>query len=433
MTPPDAFAAPTSAPGASTEQGDVLVLGAGMVGASIAAHLQMRGLKTILVDRQGPGEGTSFGNACQIQREAVLPHPFPRSLSLLMRYARNNSIDAYYHTAMLPKLLSPFYQFWKNSHPDRYKVIAKDWAALIAECIDDHMDLATKAGATDLLRPGGYLTVYRDGHQMQEHLHEAEIAKRDFGVEYDVMDAAGLAQVEPHLRTGLTGATRWTQPLTAMDPHLLTAAYARYFQSLGGSMVTGDARSLSAGGAGWLVKTADGAATAPRAVLALGPWGPDVSARFGYKPPMFVKRGYHMHYRPDGNAVLNNPVQDIANGYMIIPMLKGIRLTTGAEFADRDAAPTPVQLGRAEPKARDLMPMLGTRTDAEPWMGSRPCTPDMLPIIGPAPGQKGLWYAFGHAHQGLTLGPTTGRLLGQMMTGETPFTDPTPYRPERFS
>jgi D-amino-acid dehydrogenase len=56
----------------------------------------------------------------------------------------------------------------------------------------------------------------------------------------------------------------------------------------------------------------------------------------------------------------------------------------------------------------------------------------MLPIIGPAPGQPELWFGFGHGHQGLTLGPTTGRLLAAMMTGDQPFTDPTAFRPERF-
>jgi D-amino-acid dehydrogenase len=113
-------------------------------------------------------------------------------------------------------------------------------------------------------------------------------------------------------------------------------------------------------------------------------------------------------------------------------MQRGIRLTTGAEFAHRDASPSAIPLTRAEAQARRLLPALGKRLDADPWMGVRPCTPDMLPIIGRAPGHQGVWYAFGHCHQGLTLGPTTGRLLAEMMAGETPFTDPAPYRPERF-
>jgi len=56
----------------------------------------------------------------------------------------------------------------------------------------------------------------------------------------------------------------------------------------------------------------------------------------------------------------------------------------------------------------------------------------MRPVIGPAPSHKGLWFSFGHAHHGLTLGPASGRLLAEMMTGETPFCDPSPYRADRF-
>jgi D-amino-acid dehydrogenase len=138
-----------------------------------------------------------------------------------------------------------------------------------------------------------------------------------------------------------------------------------------------------------------------------------------------------MHYRMRGNATLNRPILDTESRFLLAPMRAGVRLTTGAEFAANDAPPTPIQLERAEPVARSLLP-LEDRVDVTPWMGVRPCTPDMLPVIGPMPGQKGTWCAFGHAHQGLTLGPTTGRLLAEMMTGEAPFLDPAPYRAERF-
>ena len=57
----------------------------------------------------------------------------------------------------------------------------------------------------------------------------------------------------------------------------------------------------------------------------------------------------------------------------------------------------------------------------------------MRPVIGPAPRHPGLWFAFGHAHHGFTLGPATGRLVAEMMTGDTPFADPAPFRAERFA
>ena len=90
-----------------------------------------------------------------------------------------------------------------------------------------------------------------------------------------------------------------------------------------------------------------------------------------------------------------------------------------------------MQLKRDEPLARELFP-LAERLDPEPWVGRRPCLPDMVPVIGKGERHHGLWFAFGHAHHGFTLGPVTGRLLAEMMTGEEPFTEPSCYAAGRF-
>jgi D-amino-acid dehydrogenase len=118
-------------------------------------------------------------------------------------------------------------------------------------------------------------------------------------------------------------------------------------------------------------------------------------------------------------------------GYVLAPMEQGIRLTTGAEFAARDAPPTPVQFDRLMPRAKSLFP-LGEPAESEPWLGRRPCFPDSRPVIGRAPGQAGLWLCYGHGHYGLTLGPVSGRLISEMMTGTVPVTDPKPFGAERF-
>ena len=120
------------------------------------------------------------------------------------------------------------------------------------------------------------------------------------------------------------------------------------------------------------------------------------------------------------------------NGYVLAPMEQGIRLTTGVEFAARDAAPTPVQFGRLMPAARELFP-LGDPVEPQPWLGARPCFADSRPVISRAPGQRGLWLAFGHGHWGLTLSAVTGRLIAEMMTGAAPFCDPKPFGAERFA
>jgi D-amino-acid dehydrogenase len=166
-------------------------------------------------------------------------------------------------------------------------------------------------------------------------------------------------------------------------------------------------------------------------VVALGPWSDLIFRPLGYSIPLGIKRGYHLHLAPRGNAVLNHPVLDFDLGFLLAPMNRGIRLTTGVEFAGRDAPSTPIQIEQALPRARALFP-LGEAIEAKPWKGARPCLPDMLPVIGKAPRHAGLWFDFGHQHHGLTLGPATGRLLAEMMTGETPFADPRPFAAERF-
>ena len=410
---------------------DVMVLGAGIVGVSVAVHLQKRGFAVALVDRRGPGEETSFGNAGLIQSEGIFPYGFPHDFGALVRYAMNNTTDAHYHLRTLPKLAPFLARYWWSSRPTRHAAIARCYAPLILRSVPEHLTLAEEAGAMDLIRRRGWIKLFRTEAPMSIALQEADALKREFGVNYAALDDAALAGKEPHLDGGLIGGLHWTDPASVTDPHALTLAYVRLFERLGGKFLIGDAATFASAGRGWRVGTEAGPVDADKAVVALGPWSESVFRRLGYRIPFAVKRGYHMHYEPAGNAVLNHTVLDLERGYLLAPMARGIRLTTGAEFADRDDPKTPVQLERAEPVAKALFP-LGRRVDPEPWMGSRPCTPDMMPIIGPAPRHKGLWFTFGHAHHGLTLGPVTGRLVAEMMTGATPFTDPKPYRADRF-
>jgi D-amino-acid dehydrogenase len=254
---------------------------------------------------------------------------------------------------------------------------------------------------------------------------------RQYGVAGEILDTAAIMAREPHLTGDFSGAIHFPTPGFVPDPGGLAKAYAALFGRKGGRYLVGDARTLEQSGGRWRVATLEGTITARDVVVAMGPWSDQIFAPLGYSIPLQVKRGYHLHLKPRGNAVLNHPVLDTDLGYLLAPMNRGIRLTTGAEFAHRDAPPTPVQVERALPRAHRLFP-LGEPVDAAPWKGARPCLPDMLPVIGKAPRHSGLWFDFGHQHHGLTLGPATGRLLAEMMTGETPFADVRPFAVERF-
>jgi D-amino-acid dehydrogenase len=410
---------------------DVLVLGAGMVGVSAALHLQQRGRDVILVDRHElAGEETSFGNAGIIESASVFPLMFPRDFGLILQYALNRSPHVRYSLSDLPTSLPWLLRYFLASSPDRALRSATAELPLIKRSLLEHEALMAEAGVPDLLRRTGWIKLFRSDATLASGVRDFERA-RQYGVAGEVLDGKAIVAREPNLTGEFAGAVYYPAPGFVPDPGALAKAYAALFTRKGGRFVVGDALTLEQTDGRWRVSGPDGAVSAREVVVALGPWSDLVFRPLGYSIPLGVKRGYHLHLAPRGNAVLSHPVLDSDLGYLLAPMNRGIRLTTGVEFARRDAPPNPIQIEQALPRAHALFP-LGEAVDAKPWMGARPCLPDMVPVIGKAPRHAGLWFDFGHQHHGLTLGPATGRLLAEMMTGETPFADPTPYAAARF-
>ena len=406
------------------------MLGAGIVGTSIAVHLAKRGLSVALVDRRLPGEGTSYGNAGIIEGNTIFPAAFPSGFAELTRIALKRSPVANYHFPHLLRIAPWLFAFRAASRPERLNETARLMRPLFARAVGEHEALVAEAGAERHLSRRGWLKLYRTDAAFATLKPELDLAAQ-FGIANLPLDRAGALALEPALAPDFRHAVHWTGAVSVNNPLALTRAYAARLTALGGVTLNGDARTLHRAGSHWRVDTAAGPIDAADVVIALGPWTPDVLDALGIRLPLVVKRGYHRHFRPQGNAALGRPVLDAENGYVLAPMEQGIRLTTGVEFAARDAQPTPVQFDRLLPAARALFP-LGEPIEPEPWMGARPCFADSRPVIGRAPGQRGLWLAVGHAHWGLTLGPVTGRLIAEMMTGATPFCDPQPYGVERF-
>jgi D-amino-acid dehydrogenase len=302
---------------------------------------------------------------------------------------------------------------------------------LLKRTVEEHRSFAAAAGAEALFRDTGGLRLYRSEAGFLAGKASRDFADR-YGVTYSVLTPDEVSELEPNLAPRFSRAVLWNDVISTSSPGGVTKAYAEQFARDGGAIATGDARTLRRGEMDWSVETDAGELAAPTAVVALGPWSPDVLKPLGYRFPFAVLRGYHRHYRPAGNATLGRPVLDLENGFVITPMERGIRLTSGFEVADRDAPPTPVQLNRVLPLARELFP-LAEPVDFEAWLGRRPCLPDSLPAIGPAARHPGLFLDFGHSHLGFTLGPVTGRLVAEMIVGEPPVADPRPFSPARFA
>ena len=411
---------------------DVCILGAGIVGVSAALQLQARGRSVAIVERRdGAGLETSFGNAGLIERSSIKPYFFPRDPARLLKYAFNLLPEAHYHLSALPAVGPWLVKYYLGSGPERAAHSFAAFRPLIENSLSEHAPLIAAAGAERLVRHDGWLKIFRHARSFDVGAAEAD-RMRAFGLAIDALDPAGVAALEPALAP-VAGGLHFRDTAAIVDPGALSKAYADLFTARGGVFLSGDARTLQADADGWRVETAEGPLACRDAVVALGPWSDVIFGALGYRMPLAVKRGYHMHYAPAPapEATLHRPTLDADNGFLLAPMARGVRLTTGAEFARRDAPPTPAQIARCEPIARALLP-LGERRDPAPWLGARPCLPDMLPVLGPAPRHKGLWFNFGHAHHGLTLGPATGRLLADLITGAQPFLDPRPYRADRF-
>ncbi|MDR5874905.1 FAD-binding oxidoreductase [Halomonas sp. CUBES01] len=408
-----------------------VVLGAGMVGVGIAWHLQQRGFQVTLVDRRQPGQETSFGNAGIIQREAVKPYPFPRDLKTLLSVLPNRRVDIRYRTGGMLKAVSPLLSYWRHSASRRYAQIVPEYASLIQLCLETHAPMIEAAHAKHLVRRQGWLEIYRTPEKLAKRVKEAEEARERFAVQFQVLNRAGLLAKEPDLGEDIIGAIHWLDAWTVADPGALVAAYAASFVANGGRIVQSDIRSVSQQSEQWRVTTADEDIDADDVAVAMGPWAGEWLKGLGYHFPTFVKHGYHMHYATQSPARLHYWLMDAEVGYLLAPMNAGVRLTTGAELDRLESPSDEHQLSDAENVARRIFP-LAERRDAAAWKGARPCLPDMKPVIGPAPRHAGLWLAFGHGHQGFTLGPATGYLLADMMEGKTPAIDMRPFRAERF-
>jgi len=402
---------------------EVIVLGAGMVGTGAALALQARGFQVALLDRAAPGSEASYGNAGVIQGEACEPYALPRDVPTLLRIAFRIDNAVTWDWPGLWHAASSLLAYWRNCAPDRYRQIATAYAALISRATHDHARWIDASGSEALIRREGYRLVFRDQALFESQTQKAERYRIRYGTRFEREDGAALAAAEPALRRRLAGAIRWHDAWTCSAPGALVGSYAKVFVALGGELIRAECRGLQDVAGGWRVRTNGGSLEAEHAVVALGHWSPQMLAPLGYRVPLLRKRGYHMHFEyprasPGSAPHLNLTLIDADFSAVYAPMAAGLRILTGADLSRRiPEGGVPRQLQRALMAARELLD-IGEPIERDAWSGVRPCMPDMLPLVGRAPRHRGLWFNFGHGHQGFTLGPTTGELLAGLIDGE---------------
>lgn len=406
---------------------DIAVFGAGIVGVSTAIALRRAGRDVVLVDKDGVGAGASFGNAGVIQSEAVEPYAMPRNLGVLARVMLGRDNGVALRFPGVARLAGPLAAYFRHSSRNGVARASEAYAPLIKASTQAHLDLADLAGARDHYRKTGFRLRFTDNATFDAALGEARRMAEAHDLPMTALSAEALAEAEPGLADCGVGGIEWNDPFTVQQPGALLAQYFEYFQSIGGVLQRGDALRLDQKGGGWRFDSAEGKMTVGEVVIATGAASAGVVRRLGGRAPIIPKRGYHAVLA--GGRGLNAPLVDEALGLVYAPQGNQIRVTTGAEIGGREAREMPRQLKAGIAQAARLL-------GVEPrpisiWSGVRPCMPDMLPVMGASARHKGLWFNFGHGHQGLTMGPLAGQLLAQAMRGEGTNLDPA-LGPERY-
>ena len=369
-----------------SESYDIIIVGAGIVGAACAMECARGGLRTLVVDRGPIGGGTT---AAGMGHLVVMDDS--EAQFALTNYSR---------------------QLWHELRPELPREVEFD------AC--------------------GTLWVAADGEEMAEALRKKEFYEQR-GVRVEVLDEKTMSAAEPNLRAGMAGGLRVPDDAVVYPP-----CAAHYFleraKQAGAEVRTGVAvkKLLPSGG----VELADGARiTADRSVSATGPWSPEltpglaVRKRKGHlvitdREPGFVRHqivelGYLKSAHSIGKDSVAFNIQPRITGQMLIGSSRQYDVETSAvdQFI----------LNRMLQRAIEYLPTLGRLSAIRVWTGHRAATPDKLPMIGPSVVSDRIWLATGHEGLGITTSLGTGRLLADLLLGRRSEIPAEPYAPSRFS
>ncbi|MCP4983385.1 MAG: FAD-binding oxidoreductase [Gammaproteobacteria bacterium] len=398
----------------------VTVLGAGIVGISCALELQRRGYQVTQIDRRGPGEETSSGNAGLLSYSNITPLADPALLRRLHRLILNQDDDLLLHYPHLISLIPWLLRFVMRC---KRKIYLRDGAAMNAltgASIEKHKLWIAQANAQGLLNQGGGLKLYRERETfLRDHL-ERELLTQ-CGVRHSLLDPQQVYELEPDLKRIFVQGVLIEDTVSIRNPEKLCKAYAQMYVDAGGQVRRATVRSLRRSADNWELNTDQGTEAVSRIVVCMGAWTPEIIGPLGYSNPLAIERGYHTVFAPEQEARLSRPIFDVDASYVMAPMEMGLRVSTGSNLTYRETRPDPRQVERVLPRVREAFP-IDENLLPEPWMGRRPTVPDTLPIIGAAPRHPNLWLAFAHSHMGLTMGPISGELIANCISGtEQPF------------
>ena len=408
-----------------------LIIGAGIIGLMTALHLQQAGRQVHLVDRTLPGDVSqaSYGNAGVLSFASFRPVAEPGVWKEGVHGMFDPNSVLQLRWRYLPTVAPWLWAFLKQSRPSRADANAKATLALNVQAKKSWQAVVKQLHLNDQVEPTGWLKLF-----------ESDAAFTAQMAQTDALDAAGLGwqsltgdevrELEPTIGTTIAHGFLQADSLRVRQPHHLLQRLAEHLQTNGATFQRAQVQGLQANEKGVTVQTDHGTLISEQVCLCAGAYSQRLLATLGERVPLETERGYHL-MMPATNA-LSRPIMHVEEQFVVSPMADGLRMTTGEEFAGLDAPPDYRLIQRKHRHLNRLLPGLDL-TPAQHWLGFRPSFPDSKPIIARHPTLPGLAMAFGHGHLGMTQSAATGALLTELVLNQTPSTDLTPFRFDRFA
>lgn len=409
----------------------VAIVGAGIVGVSAAVWLQRDGHDVILIDKAGPGEGTSYGNGGVLASCSIVPVTTPGLIRKAPRMLLDPGQPLFLRWGYLPRLLPWLRRYLSHANAADTARIAAALAPIVGDSLSDHQALAAGTGAEKWIRPSDYLYVYNDRAHFEGDAFGWGL-RRDHGFTWEVLEGPAFQAYDPGFAPDLGFAARLDDHGRIADPGQYVKELAAHVKANGGREIRALAEDVVRDGGQVTGVRASGETIPCDAVLiATGVWSKPLAAKLGVRVPLESERGYHLElWAP--NFMPKAPVMIASGKFVATPMDGRLRLAGVVEFGGLTAEPARAPFELLKKNALAAMPGLQWKKATE-WMGHRPAPADSIPVIGEVPGTQGAFLGFGHHHIGLTGGPRTGRLLAQMIAGRRPNVDMTAYDPARFT
>ncbi|MET3597905.1 D-amino-acid dehydrogenase [Mesorhizobium shonense] len=410
----------------------ILVAGAGIIGTTIAYALQRRGETVVLIDRNQPGRGASFGNMASIAVTEFMPASRPGIWAQMPKWLLDREGPVRIRPTYMPKLVPWFLRFLAASRPSKLRELETAGAALCGRVPEDLGALLSETGLQHMLSAEGCLSLYADEAEFRADRDHIEILER-FGSRHQVLRGDAIRDLEPALTNTIDKAVLFPDNRSISDPYKLVVALVEAFQALGGTVVRGDVVAFEQNETGIIsaLRLKDGRRVeADRVVLAAGAYTAGLSAKLGEPIPLETERGYSTQIMAPGISMRHSIIWP-ARAFMVTPTAGGIRVGGTVEMAGLEAPPDYRRAKVLVKRAKEALPDLKV-DEASEWMGHRPALADTVPVMGPSAKHRNVFYATGHGHLGLTYAATTGRLIADLITGAKPPIDMKPYRVDRF-